>query len=189
VRPAGRADLHFLPAIERLANERFRAFGLQQAYDRCFITAEDFEARQHHGVLWVAATERNRPIGFATCSQIDDVAHLDEIDVLPQHGGRGIGTLLLRTVCAWARSEGSPAVTLSTTRGIPWNEPFYRRRNFREIAEASYTAGLRRLRAAEAAAGLPVSGRLIMRRDIASSGVFQGRWACGNSSSRTACPL
>jgi len=174
VRLAGRADLHLLPAIERMANERFREYGLGQVYDRCVITAEEFEARQHRGTLWLAVTARDRPIGFATCSQLDDVAHLDEIDVLPQHGRRGVGTLLLRTVCTWARSGAYPAVTLSTTRGVPWNEPFYRRWGFREIAENTYTAGLRRLRAAEAAAGLPVARRLMMRRDFVSRGVFPG---------------
>jgi GNAT superfamily N-acetyltransferase len=189
VRLAGRADLHLLPAIERMANHRFREFGLGQVYDRCFITAEDFETRQHCGFLWVAVTERDRPIGFATCSQIDDVAHLDEIDVLPQHGRRGIGTLLLRTVCAWARSAAYPAVTLSTTRGVPWNEPFYRRRGFREIAETAYTAGLRRLRAAETAAGLPVTRRLMMRRDFASSRFFQGYEGSRDFPSRKAWTL
>jgi GNAT superfamily N-acetyltransferase len=172
VRPADRRDLHLLPEIERTAAARFRDVGLAHVYDRCFITAEEFEARQHRRTLWVAVTDRDRPIGFATCSQIDGAAHLDEIDVLPQHGRCGIGSLLLRAVCAWARAGAYPAVTLSTTRGVPWNEPFYFRRGFRELAETAYTAGLRRLRAAEAAAGLPVSRRLIMKRDFVSSGRF-----------------
>ena len=167
VRLATRRDLHALPTIERAAALRFREVGLGEAYNHCFISAEDFEARQHRAVLWVAANEQDRPVGFATCSQIDGIAHLDEIDVLPQHGRRGIGSQLLQTVCTWARSRANPAMTLSTTRGVPWNEPFYRRRGFRELAESSYTVGLRRLRAAEAAAGLPVSHRLIMRRDLA----------------------
>jgi GNAT superfamily N-acetyltransferase len=168
VRLADRADLHVLPTIERMAAARFREVGLDQAYGRCFITAEEFEARQHRRVLWVVANELDRPVGFATCSQIDGSAHLDEIDVLPQYGRRGLGTLLLRVVCAWAQSRPFPAITLSTTRGVPWNEPFYRHRGFRELAESSYTAGLRRLRAAEAAAGLPVSHRLIMKRELNS---------------------
>jgi len=164
VRFAERRDLHALPAIERLAAVRFREFGLDHVYGRCFMTAEEFETRQHRGVLWVVANEANRPVGFATCSQLDEAAHLDEIDVVPQHGRRGLGSRLLRAVCAWARTRSYAAITLSTTRRVPWNEPFYRRRGFRELAESSYTAGLRRLRAAEAAAGLPIHERLIMRR-------------------------
>jgi GNAT superfamily N-acetyltransferase len=169
VRRATRRDLHLLPTIERMAATRFREVGLDQAYGRCFISAEEFEARQHRGVLWVVANERGRPVGFATCSQIDGGAHLDEIDVLPQHGRRGLGSHLLGAVCAWAQSRSFPAITLSTTRGVPWNEPFYRRRGFHELDERSYTAGIRRLRAAEEAAGLPIGNRLIMVRDLASS--------------------
>jgi GNAT superfamily N-acetyltransferase len=167
VRLATRRDLYALPTIERAAALRFREVGLDEVYGRCFISAEDFEGRQYGGVLWVATNERDQPVGFATCSQIDGIAHLDEIDVLPQHGRRGVGSQLLHTVCTWARSRAQAAVTLSTTRGVPWNEPFYRRRGFREVAETAYTGGLRRLRAAEAAAGLPVSHRLIMKRDLA----------------------
>ena len=174
VRRAIRQDLHVLPAIERMASVRFREVGLERAYDRCFISAEAFEARQHRGVLWVAVNRRDRPVGFATCSQIDGIAHLDEIDVLPEHGRRGLGSLLLRAVCAWARSRSYPAVTLSTTRGVPWNEPFYLRRGFQELAENAYTTGLRRLRAAEEAAGLPVSRRLIMKRDLVCGRPLEG---------------
>jgi GNAT superfamily N-acetyltransferase len=166
VRLAERRDLHALPVIERFAAMRFRQVGLDDVYGRCFITAEEFEARQHRGVLWVVAAEQDRPVGFATCSQIDGVAHLDEIDVLPQHGRRGLGSRLLGAVCVWARSRAYPAITLSTTRGVPWNEPFYRRRGFRELSELAYTAGLRQLRAAEVAAGLPIQQRLIMKREL-----------------------
>ncbi|HET9064124.1 MAG TPA: GNAT family N-acetyltransferase [Candidatus Binatia bacterium] len=181
VRLAARRDLHVLPIIERMAAARFREVGLDQAYGRCFISAEEFEARQHRGVLWVVANELGRPVGFATCSQIDDSAHLDEIDVLPQHGRRGVGSSLLRAVCAWARSRSFPAITLSTTRGVPWNEPFYRRRGFHELDESSYTTGIRRLRAAEDAAGLPVGNRLIMKRDLVSSRPPHG---CGRTTIR-----
>lgn len=152
-----------------MAAARFCDVGLEGAYERCYISAEEFETRQHRGLLWVAVTERNRPVGFATCSRIDDAVHLDEIDVLPQYGRRGVGSLLLDVVCDWARARAYPAVTLSTTRGVPWNEPFYFRRGFRELAEDAYTTGLSRLRAAEQAAGLPVGRRVMMRRDLVSS--------------------
>jgi GNAT superfamily N-acetyltransferase len=176
VRLARRADLHLLPAVERLAASRFRDVGLEHVYDRYFITAEDFEARQHRGVLWVAVSGDDRPLGFVTCSKLDGAAHLDEIDVLPAHGRRGVGSLLLEAVCAWARSRAYPAITLSTTRAVEWNEGFYQRRGFCELVETAYTDGLRRLRAVEAAAGLPVNRRLIMRKDLASTERSVARW-------------
>jgi len=168
VRLALRRDLHFLPLVERVAATRFAGLGLDPVYHGCFMTAEEFEDRQHRGMLWVAAAERDRPIGFATCSLVDGNAHLDEIDVLPQHGQRGVGSLLLGAVCAWAESSRCPAITLSTARNVPWNEPFYRRRGFRELAEAAHTVGLRTLRAAEGAAGFCLRERLIMRRELPS---------------------
>jgi len=149
-----------------MAATRFAGLGLDPAYGRCFITAEEFEARQNRGMLWVVTGQRDRAVGFATCSLIDANAHLDEIDVIPEHGRRGVGSLLLRVVCAWAQSACYPAITLSTARAVPWNEPFYRLRGFREVAEPAYTAGLRSLRAAEAAAGFCLRNRVIMRREL-----------------------
>lgn len=191
VRLATRRDLHFLPIIERMAAARFREVGLDQAYGRCFISAEEFEARQHRRVLWVVADKRGRPVGFATCSQIDGSAHLDEIDVLPRHGRRGLGSSLLGAVCAWAQSRSFPAITLSTTRGVPWNEPFYRRRGFHELEESSYTVGIHRLRAAEDAAGLPIGNRLIMIRDLLSSRspLARARTTIPHRENRTRCGI
>jgi 4-diphosphocytidyl-2-C-methyl-D-erythritol kinase len=40
--------------------------------------------------------------------------HVEEMDVLPAHGRRGLGSRLLAWVCAWARAQGYAAVTLST---------------------------------------------------------------------------
>lgn len=168
VRHAVRSDLHLLPSIERMAATRFAGLGLDPPYERCFISAEEFEERQSRGRLWVVTRGRgrDRPLGFATCSLIDASAHLDELDVIPQHGQRGAGSLLLSAVCAWAEALHYPAITLSTARNLPWNEPFYRRRGFRELAETAYTVGLRSLRTAEAAAGFCLQNRVIMRREL-----------------------
>jgi len=53
--------------------------------------------------------------------------------VLPSHGRRGIGRLLVFTVRRWAEDAGHAGVTLSTLREIPWNAPFYERCGFREV--------------------------------------------------------
>jgi GNAT superfamily N-acetyltransferase len=130
------------------------------------MSAEQFEERQHAGRLWVAADASDRPVGFATWSILDDLAHLDEIDVVPRHGRRGLGSALLKASCRSARRCGRRAMTLSTTAGVAWNVPFYRRRGFEVLHEPAYTDGLRRLREAEAAAGLPMAIRLIMHRHV-----------------------
>ena len=94
---------------------------------------------------------------------LDGLAHLDEIDVHPRHARRGLGAGLLRTAREWARERGRIGMTLSTTSGVAWTMPFYLGEGFHVLAEPAYTDGLRRLRAAEAAAGLPMTLRLIMR--------------------------
>jgi hypothetical protein len=51
-------------------------------------------------------------------------------------------------------------------RNVAWNQPFYERLGFREIAPEELGAGLRRLREAEARAGLPADLRVCMRREV-----------------------
>jgi GNAT superfamily N-acetyltransferase len=53
--------------------------------------------------------------------------HLEEMDVLPEHAGQGLGAALIEAVCSWAHTRGFDAVTLSTFRDVPWNAPFYPR--------------------------------------------------------------
>jgi len=53
------------------------------------------------------------PVGFAHVEVIEPGAvHLEEIDVHPDHGRRGLGTKLIRHVCHWAASHGFEAVTV-----------------------------------------------------------------------------
>ena len=162
IRPAQRGDLHVLPAIERAAASRFGGAGLAEVYASLCMTAEQLEGRQHAGRLGVAVDGDERPVGFATWSELDGLAHLDEIDVHPRHARRGLGAGLLRAARGWARDRGRTGMTLSTTSGVAWTLPFYQGQGFGVLAERAYTDGLRRLRAAEAAAGLPMAHRLIM---------------------------
>ena len=71
--------------------------------------------------LWVAVTGENRVVGFAMADVVDGVAHLDEINVRPDYGRRGIGTALLAAVREWAAHEGFGVLTLGTGRQVPWN--------------------------------------------------------------------
>jgi len=51
------------------------------------------------------------PVGFALVEILDGAAHLEEIDVHPAHGRRGLGSALVRAVCEWARQSELSAVT------------------------------------------------------------------------------
>ncbi len=164
IRLARRGDLHLLPKIERVASNRFAEYGLAKVMFAAMMSIEQLEERQADDRLWVAANSEGRPVGFAAASIIDSLGHLDELDVVPAHGRRGLGKRLLDKVCVWAWRSACSGVTLSTTRGIPFNEPFYRGCGFENLTESDLSPGLLRLREAERHAGLPMDKRTIMRR-------------------------
>jgi GNAT superfamily N-acetyltransferase len=118
------------------------------------------------GQVWVVAEACDQPVGFAIASIHDGVAHLDELHVLPQHGGRGLGTGLIEAVGLWAWRSASPSLTLSTLLDVPWNAPFYSRRGFRILEPSEWSDSLRGLRGLEQRAGLPVDRRVMMGRDL-----------------------
>jgi GNAT superfamily N-acetyltransferase len=122
------------------------------------------EGAVRQGHLWVALAG-NAPVGFAHVEIIDArTAHLEEIDVLPAHGRRGLGTRLVTEVCEWAASAGYDAVTLTTFRDVPWNRPFYERLGFRVVAGAELSAALRAIADDETRRGLDPSRRVAMER-------------------------
>jgi len=183
VRVAERSELLLLAAIEKAAAVRFSEIG---KYDSVSVTTpvEVLEARQAAGRLWVAVGAADRPVGFAFVTVLDGNAHLEELNVLPAHGRRGLGTMLTVHVCRWAIRRGLPAVALSTYRSVPWNMPFYRRIGFQELSEYRWTPGIERLRRAEERAGLDVSDRLFMVRSCREKSSLPMAFSCANLGSR-----
>lgn len=167
IRLATPHDVALLPAIElaaaRLFLDRLDELGLTPAMLENNSSAEQFAHAQQAGMLWVAVTAQDEPVGFALLSEIDGFLHLKELDVHPSHGRRGIGTALLKQVCTWAEAAAHPGVTLSTFRDVPWNGPFYARQGFRVLEPAELTPGFARLRESEQSRGLRTDLRVIMR--------------------------
>src|SRR5215813_6903600 len=134
-------DLPLLPAIELAAERLFAGHGLDSV-PSLTTSLEDFREAQKQGHLWVALTG-NMPVGFALVKMLESmVVHLEEIDVRPEHGRRGLGSRLVREICNWATSAGYRSVTLTTFREIPWNMPFYARLGFEEIPPGELTPAL-----------------------------------------------
>ena len=112
--------------------------------------------------LWVATMD-DEPVGFAHVELLaDDVAHLEEIDVHPRYGRRGIGTALVREVCAWARASAFRLLTLTTFRAPRWNMPFYAGLGFSEVPRREWRPELERVVANETARGLDPTTRVVM---------------------------
>ncbi len=90
-----------------------------------------FEAAQVSGHLWVALSPTGHCVGFALVEPSGDRLHLEELDVLPEHGGRGLGRALVSEVERWAIDNHFAEITLTSYRDVPWNAPFYARLGFR----------------------------------------------------------
>lgn len=166
IRSAIPADVAALPEIERLAGYLFKSWpgdlGISEEIYENPNSVEAFAAAQNAGHLWVATASGGKLVGFAMVLEIGGYAHLEEIDVLPAYGGKGIGSALLARVCSWAKDSGYPAVTLRTFRDVPWNAPFYQRRGFRIVDSVALSSAHLKLEALERQRGLRTDIRVTM---------------------------
>jgi GNAT superfamily N-acetyltransferase len=166
--PSRADDLPKLPALERAANVLFEGRGLAGVVAGDVTSLEELSYAHAAGLLLVARADDGEPIGFALLEIIDGDVHLEEIDVHPAHGGRGVGRALLDAVVRFARHAGHRAVTLTAFRDVPWNAPFYASAGFREVAPDELREGLAAVVRDEAARGLDPAQRVTMRLDLAS---------------------
>jgi GNAT superfamily N-acetyltransferase len=156
-------DLPLIPAIE-LAAARLLAGHAPEAVLAETTSQADLERARGEGHLWVARAN-GHPVGFAHVKVLEPhSAHLDELDVHPDHGRRGLGRRLVTAVCDWALHAGLGAVTLSTFRDVPWNRPFYETLGFVVVPGDALSPALRAVVGNEARRGLDTSRRVVMRR-------------------------
>ena len=160
--------IRFLAEIEREAAELFIGQGVPESVISEETSETDFRRAQRDGLLWVAVSGTGVPVGFALVEILDGAAHLEEIDVHPTHGRRGIGSALIRAVCDWARQSELSAVTLTTFRDIPWNAPLYARLGFRELSTDRLSPVLAALVREEAERGLESARRVVMSFEISA---------------------
>ena len=163
---ANRDQLERLQQIELAAAELFSGEDVPESVSSTATSLEDLASAQNRGMLWTALTSDGTPVGFAIVRMEDGLAYVQEVDVHPDHGRRGIGTSLIQEVCAWAKSQGIEAVTLTTFRHLPWNAPFYERLGFRPLGQEELTPGLATALADEAAMGLDPAKRMAMLKRL-----------------------
>ncbi|WP_088890507.1 GNAT family N-acetyltransferase [Leptolyngbya ohadii] len=166
IRFANVKELALLSEIERAANRLFLNTPYAFLVDSEPLSIDFIQARFQAGQVWVAVDTTNTVVGFAVSREVDNTLYLQEIDVHPEHGQRGIGSALVKAVCAWAQLQSYGAVSLATFREIAWNAPFYSKLGFHILEEADLTPGLQQIRLQEMTAGLPLSDRVIMRCEL-----------------------
>ena len=161
-----RLDEPRLREIEYRTSTMFSGLGLIAAASHVSFSAEDLITLVELRQVWVACDIHDVPVSTVVASFRDGAACIEELDILTPQGGRGLGTLLLEQVCAWAQAQGHPAVTLSTFRKIPWSGPFYSKKGFRILQPSEWTAGMRAFREKEAQHGLRIQAQVFMRREL-----------------------
>ena len=159
--PARAEHIPLLPAIELAAARLLRGHAPESVLTET-TDERTFAEAARLGRLWVASAG-NLPVGFALATMLaQDLPHLEEIDVDPAHGRRGLGAALVRTVCEWATVSGYATLTLTTFRVVPWNFPFYARMGFVEIPRETLRPELAAVVSEEAHRGLDPGSRAVM---------------------------
>lgn len=167
IRLARPDEVTCLREIEDIAGALFSGLGLiEEELDSSF-PVDDLSRLVDLGQVWVACGVDDIPVGMVIASVRDGAVYVEEMDVLPTYGRRGLGTRLIASVCGWARLQGYVAVTLSTFRDVPWNAPFYRKQGFRDLLPSEWTPGMPAVRERESRHGLRVAARIFMRCELA----------------------
>jgi GNAT superfamily N-acetyltransferase len=169
IRPALGRDIKKLPAIEAAAALRFRETGHPEIADALPRSGEELAFAAEQGRLWVATFD-GEPVGFALAIVLDGGAHLEEMDVLPAHGRRGLGAKLLAAVCDWAASRGASELTLTTYDDVEWNRAFYERHGFTVVEADRVGPGLAERMLEEARDGLDEARVAMSRKVVVSEG-------------------
>ena len=165
IRPGRECDIDALLRVEARAVQLLEGHEALAVFAMHAMTRDDLATGMSGGIVQVATVDGD-PVGFALVGEVDGQAHLMEMDVDPDHGRRGIGGALLKAACDEAARRGYAAMTLTTLRDIPWNAPFYNRREFSELDEAQWGNELRGIIERERMLGFPMQLRVVMRRNL-----------------------
>lgn len=154
IRAAAESDLAALARIE-LAGASMFPHGMLP--DECLtetLPRAVLLEGTRRGELCVAADSADRPVGYALLRFVSGHALLAQIDVLPEHGCKGIGRALIGRCADLAASAGHTALYLTTFAHVPWNAPFYAKIGFARLDGHELPAFLRNILAKEVQAGL-----------------------------------
>lgn len=161
IRGAIAEDIPFLAGIEQAAASLFPVGSIPDHIRTDAMPVDMLQASLRAGHLWVAVDADNTRVGFAVLQSMDGLALLAEIDVLPEHGRKGIGRSLIDAVARRAWAEHYRALYLTTFAHIAWNAPFYEGLGFVAVPAAELPTVILQILAEERERGL--TQRIAMR--------------------------
>ncbi len=167
IRPARDHDVPLLPGIERNSGGIFRQVpGLAWIADDAVQSEEQHRALIADGLALVAEEQGAGVVGFLNGAVTPDALHLWQLAVHGDWQRRGIGRALIEAAERHAAGLGLSALTLTTFRDVPWNEPYYRRLGFVTLDGADLGPRLRAVLESEGRAGMPLARRCAMRKRL-----------------------
>lgn len=131
IRLAVREEFTRLNQIKIASAVRFSSDDVPEPYKSTHTVPEDIMIQAHaKEMLWVASDRKDFPVGYALLEENEGTIVLYQVDVLPEHGQRGLGKLLVERAISRARELGYSELYLTTFRHLPWNAPFYEKLGF-----------------------------------------------------------
>lgn len=163
VRSAEPADTAALLAVEADAAQLFGSVeGLEWLAGHVGSTPEDYLRLVTARTVWVVENDV-AIVGFLAARVQRSDLHIVEVSVRREHQRRGLARRLIRRAVDEARRRGLTALTLTTFRGLTWNEQLYSKLGFLTLDGEAIPPSLKRELDLDAAAGLPRERRCAMR--------------------------
>jgi ribosomal protein S18 acetylase RimI-like enzyme len=138
IRLSTEADVPLLGAVEESAATLFSGLSVGVVESRTVDPALLMKLCQK-GTLWVAANEKNVPVGFLASYPLDGFLYIHEISVSRESQGHGVGRRLMNMVEDYALEHNYPYIGLTTFRDVRWNGPFYKSLGYKEIEPDRYS--------------------------------------------------
>ncbi|EOL9026664.1 GNAT family N-acetyltransferase [Cronobacter sakazakii] len=167
IRKTATRDIASLAAIERSADSAFETIPALAWVATDGVQPEDLHHRLcEQGYSAVMVNANDAPVGFINGDYIDGALHILGVAVMRDCQGMGLGKRLMADAICHARAKQLSALTLTTFRNVPWNQPFYARLGFSVISEVDMPDALARLLDEEAAHGFARDSRCAMRLSL-----------------------
>jgi GNAT superfamily N-acetyltransferase len=165
IRLATLQDADLLPAIERCAAKSFRTIdSFSWLAEASVMSVAEHRAVIVQSTCWVAVDAQNQPVGFLSAQRQDFDLHVHELSVRQDCQAQGLGRELIQAAVRWATGQALRAVTLTTFRDVPWNQPFYTRLGFETLADENLSVRLLQILENEGDRGFSPSQRCAMAR-------------------------